>query len=259
MAEDSTAVLVDRGLRNMALAWESAAQAMGGAAARWDEAWVSDAGSRCPFLNNATIIRAPEERDLPNLTARLDEFFGARKGGSWLLWSAQPIADLTAAGYTFWGQPPTMLRLPGGDPPPLPPELRIVRVQDVATLAAFETVLIDGFPVPWVQPAQPGCLWDERVLGQPLHLFVGFVEDRPVSVSTAFVAEAVVGVYAVATLPDVRGRGYGAALTWRATTVEPRLPAMLQASDLGRPIYERLGFVTLQHLNLWERGRPERP
>ncbi len=72
----------------------------------------------------------------------------------------------------------------------------------------------------------------------------------------AFVAEAVVSVYAVATLPDARGRGYGAALTWRATTVEPSLPAMLQASDLGRPIYERLGYTTLLRLKLWERARP---
>jgi hypothetical protein len=65
-----------------------------------------------------------------------------------------------------------------------------------------------------------------------------------------------VGVYAVATLPEARGRGDGAALTWRATTVEPRLPALLQASEIGQPVYEQLGFTALTRLSLWERARP---
>ena len=41
----------------------------------------------------------------------------------------------------------------------------------------------------------------------------------------------------VATGPDARGRGYGAAVTARATFADPGQPAVLIASDDGRPVY----------------------
>ena len=49
----------------------------------------------------------------------------------------------------------------------------------------------------------------------------------------------------VATLPDARGHGYGEAVTWAATLAAPEVPAVLIASDLGRPVYERMGYLAL--------------
>ena len=46
----------------------------------------------------------------------------------------------------------------------------------------------------------------------------------------------------VAALPAARGRGVGAAVTWAATLCQPELPAVLVASDDGRPVYERMGY-----------------
>ena len=50
---------------------------------------------------------------------------------------------------------------------------------------------------------------------------------------------------------DLRGRGLGAADTWAATMADPTLPAMLIASDLGRPVYERMGYLRLTRFALW--------
>src|SRR5712691_5494697 len=50
-----------------------------------------------------------------------------------------------------------------------------------------------------------------------------------VTASAAYVDGKTVGIYAVATLPKVRGKGYGAALTARAAQTDPTLPAVLQA------------------------------
>ena len=57
----------------------------------------------------------------------------------------------------------------------------------------------------------------------------------------------------VATLDGWRGRGYGAAVTWAATTADPSLPAILIASDRGRPVYERLGYTAVTRWTLWIR------
>ena len=55
----------------------------------------------------------------------------------------------------------------------------------------------------------------------------------------------------VATLESARGRGIGAAVTWAATLADPSLPALLVASDLGRPVYTRMGYLTLSRATVW--------
>jgi hypothetical protein len=49
----------------------------------------------------------------------------------------------------------------------------------------------------------------------------------------------------------LRGRGFGAAITWAATLAQPELPAVLIASDDGRPVYERMGYATICRFTLW--------
>lgn len=60
----------------------------------------------------------------------------------------------------------------------------------------------------------------------------------------------------VGTVPEARGRGYGAALTWRATLADPALPALLLATDEGCRVYEWLGYGALCRFTLWSRDRP---
>jgi len=57
----------------------------------------------------------------------------------------------------------------------------------------------------------------------------------------------------VAALPAARGRGAGAAVTWAATVCRPDLPAVLVASDDGRPVYERMGFLAVERWTAWLR------
>ncbi len=63
-----------------------------------------------------------------------------------------------------------------------------------------------------------------------------------------------VGIFNIATLPAHRHRGYGAAVTMRAVRDGVRDGARwawLQASPYGRPVYERLGFKTLESWRCW--------
>jgi hypothetical protein len=53
----------------------------------------------------------------------------------------------------------------------------------------------------------------------------------------------------------VRGRGYGEAMTWPATLADADAPSMLIASDLGRPTYERMGYLPMARFTLWAGSR----
>jgi predicted GNAT family acetyltransferase len=107
--------------------------------------------------------------------------------------------------------------------------------------------------MPDLQPYEWGRFYDERVLGGPTRLWIGFVDGQPVATSAAHVAAGVNNVEMIATIDGARGRGYGAAVTWAATTADPTLPAILIASDLGRPVYERLGYTALTRWTMWTR------
>jgi GNAT superfamily N-acetyltransferase len=88
----------------------------------------------------------------------------------------------------------------------------------------------------------------------PYRLFVGRVDGRVVACSMAFVGGGAVGLYAVGAVPEVRGQGYGSAATlaaidWgRDQGVEL---AILHASELGEPVYRRLGFEPVCEVSQW--------
>ena len=60
-------------------------------------------------------------------------------------------------------------------------------------------------------------------------------------------------VEAVATLPEHRGRGVGAAVTWAATLADPAQPAVLIASDAGVGIYRAMGYLPVARWTIWFR------
>lgn len=151
--------------------------------------------------------------------------------------------------------PPVDGASPGGLLPAPPPRLRIMEATDAATVADGERVAIAGYPLPELQPAQRGALFDARGIGGRLRMWVGYREERAVAVATALLDETVLGIYAVATLPAVRGQGYGTALTTQALAAAPALPAVLEATAAGYALYARLGFMELARYELWTTSR----
>jgi GNAT superfamily N-acetyltransferase len=103
--------------------------------------------------------------------------------------------------------------------------------------------------------SDPGSLLRPEAISDRFRVWVGRVHGRPVSTATACVGDGSVGVYAVATAPAARGHGYGEALSWAATMCRPELPATLQASPMGRPVYERMDYRTVAEFTVWEHER----
>ena len=242
--------LTDRAAWNMADRARHHATATGRPCDSDDQLVVTRLGETGLFVNLGVVLRPPAEWDA--VLQRVDAVVPV--GTTATLVSPFGTPDLSNRGWHLVGHPPFMGRLPGAVPPPaMPPELEIREVTDQPALEAFERTLVDGYPMPDLQPYRWGQMYDERVLGGATRLWVGYIDGQPVATSAVHVVAGINNVEMIATLDAWRGRGYGAALTWAATTADPSLPAILISSDLGRPVYERLGYTALSRWTIWMR------
>jgi GNAT superfamily N-acetyltransferase len=200
--------------------------------------------------NGATLLRPPPPGGAGELIERIAAFFAGRSAGDYEIWSLWPIPELTALGIESW-QVPCMVRDARGEPPPPPAELQIVEAADGGTVLEAAALIGEVFG----SPGDPASVLSPACLDERFRVWVGRVDGRAVATATASISDGFVGVFAVATTRDARGRGYGEALTWAATRCRPELPATLQASSMGRPVYERMGYRTVAGFTVWERER----
>jgi len=251
-------------LRRFLVNWTASIEAQGkpfnAQTLRRDDLAAVDIGRPAVGGDVATLLAPLFAEDVDEVMAALDDFYGfaaGEKTGAVYLFSAWPSPDLRPHGWTLVDHQPLMFRPAGGALPPSPAGLRIEEVRNEEGLRAFERVIVDGFPISELAEQGPGAAFKVDMLAdERQRLWVGWEDEYPVSAASAFVAAGINNVTLVATLPEARGRGYGAALTWQATLADPTLPALLIATDDGRPLYERLGYIVLFRFTLWSRSRP---
>lgn len=237
---------------NLAAFYVWTAQVLGRPCMHRDAVWAISGVYPTPVFRCAIPVRPFDPAEADDVIVHLDQFYADQPETSWWMWQGWPFADPQPQGLTHLLRLPTMVRLPGAPLPPLPPELRVVEATDDVTIAEVERILIDGYPIPSLQPV-PSPVWmDQRIGGGPLRMWIGYVDDRAVATATSFADEHINGIHGVTTLPEGRGRGYGTALTAYAISAAPTLPAVLSASALGHGLYSRLGFrEVVAHLDLW--------
>ena len=129
---------------------------------------------------------------------------------------------------------------------PLPAGHEIRPVVDAAGLAHHADVLAAGFGMPheWAT-----SFASETMLRVPAATFyVGYQDGVAVTSGLGVRSGRTIGVYNIATVEGARRRGLGAAMTMRVIGDAAAAGcdvAILQASEMGQPVYERLGFRTV--------------
>src|SRR5829696_2447980 len=234
--------------------------AHGGQSLIRDDFAAFDVGRPAGFANVVFFLAPFFPEGTGEIVTALDDFFDFNGDGNTCevyIFSPWLTPDLRPAGWNLMGHPPIMLRAAGGELPAVPAGLRIEEVHTEASLHAFEQVVIRGFPMEELASLSPGSTFAASILDdERMRLWLGWEGDQPVSVAFTSVEEGINHVHLVATVPEARRRGYGAALTWLATLADPTLPSVLIASDDGRPVYEKMGYLTLFRFTGWWRARP---
>ncbi len=195
----------------------------------------SDHPTRSAIADVVGITRERGDRFVVNLRVGADDPFVS-------LMSDLGLVPLSA---TPWMPGMALHPIPDADAS-APDGLRIVRVTDTAGLEDHIRVGVAGF-------GMPESIWHEvmspRLLGQEdVAVYVGYMNGEAVSTGLGIQTGKTIGVYNIASVPEARGRGYATAMTRRVAADGARNGcdvAILQASDMGLPIYERIGYRTV--------------
>jgi GNAT superfamily N-acetyltransferase len=165
---------------------------------------------------------------------------------------------LAASGYEPIGAPvPGMALSPIADSPSRPAGFSIRPVRDAESLDRFARVASVGFGF----PEEAGrMMLTPGFLDRPdVQAFLGLQGEEVVATSQLLVSGEIAGIYWVSTAANARRRGYGEAITWAAVEAGRRAGctiASLQASEMGRPVYLRMGF---EHVIDYERYSKPNP
>lgn len=165
---------------------------------------------------------------------------------------------VTAAGFERHGGMPAMaVDIDTLTPAPLPPDCTFHRVTDASQRDAWCDVFAQGFEIPApVAAAFAGAFaTDPRPDAEMHHCWV-LRDGAPVATSILFLHDGLAGIYAVATLPDHRGKGLGAHVTAHPLRIARTLGyrvGVLQATEAGHPVYLRLGFQDFDDVPMWLR------
>lgn len=213
---------------------------------RWAGGFIADRGA----LSNPMVLLQPPAD--PSIV--IGEIGALVPSTSpYFLLSPWPTPDLTQYGLALLGHPPLMVRFPSPHHVPLRPGVEVREVEDTAELAVAERVLVQGYPMPDLEPFAPGDLLGPPILDGATRIWLAYVDGRPSAIAACHRHAGATLVEYVATLPEARGRGAGTAVTWAATLAHPTDPSVLVASDEGRPVYEAMNYVAIERWTAWLR------
>ncbi len=218
-------------------------------------------GLPVPLFNGVVLARFKEAEVLPTIESLRAEIAERRAPALWWLGPSSTPANLGALlrqhGLQPAGQAPGMavdLALLNSAPPAVE-GLVIQKVDspDLQALWARTAAVGSEFPEAAEDMARLETSLTDAQYKAQLRL-IGYLDGVAVASSAMVLDAGVAGIYAVATLPQARRKGIG-----QAMTVAPLLEArqmgyrvgILQASAMGYPIYQRIGFQDVCKFNLY--------
>jgi ribosomal protein S18 acetylase RimI-like enzyme len=133
------------------------------------------------------------------------------------------------------------------------PVIRWRRVDDAQTRVEFAHLTTVCFDIPFVTAQmiyQPEAAWRGDYQG-----YIGYVNNKAISMLATVAAADSIGIYSVGTLPEMRRHGYAEILMRnvvddvRKRTGLSRI--VLQATRAGYPMYRKLGFRETTRFNVY--------
>jgi GNAT superfamily N-acetyltransferase len=213
-------------------------------------------GIPTPVQNSVFLTEVP--RDPAAEVSKAVRFMESAKVARWRIVALNHVAPALGslpeiAGLIERHEVPGMILSPiPPRPPPPPPGLRIRRATTPALWEQMIRTGVEGLSGRVLESASSRFPFE---LSATIRGYLGYVGKVPVATSWEVTYRGVSGLFFVATLPQYRGRGIGAAMTWRAAVDGGKdgcRISSLQASEMGFPVYSKMGFRRITTYTEWQ-------
>lgn len=209
-----------------------------------------------PHLNDVTYTHLAQDTD-EYVNKKISEvltYFSPRNVSvAWVIspitQPAQLATSLEARGFTRVGGDSNMAidLHQMNENIPAPSDLLIKEIEDTETLKLHNAISKVSFESsPETAQSYYECYVGNGFgHGRPWHHYMAWLSDTPVAIASLLLHAGVAGIYGVATLPEARRQGIGAALTLHAMYVARSLGykiAILAPSEMGTNMYRSIGF-----------------
>jgi GNAT superfamily N-acetyltransferase len=216
-----------------------------------------------PIAYHNCVVRAELSGARVDAVIAQSQYLMLAKGvpGSWHVGPSMYPSDLgehlVAHGFEGGAEPGMAVELADLASIDEPPGVQLERVTSDTALADYQHVLSLSFgegppEAEWV------CAMYARIgLGDkvPWRHFIARLDGQAVATASTFFAVGAAGLYFVSTLPELRGRGIGTAIS-RAALADAReigyRVGVLGSSPMGQHVYERLGFREVCEVGVYE-------
>jgi GNAT superfamily N-acetyltransferase len=150
-------------------------------------------------------------------------------------------------------RPAMAVRVADLAPPALPEGAAVRRVVDPGDLAAVVELEVRAFGT---APEVAERMLGPSMLEAPgIAVVLATIDGAPAGFAWTSVHEGAVGVFGVGVGPELRRRGIGRAVTAFAIHDAPDVDlAWLQPTEMGRPLYEDMGFEVVSPWEVWARA-----
>jgi GNAT superfamily N-acetyltransferase len=237
-----------------------------GAVIENEEGWLFGAGSPShPVISNAAF-RRNDEVSAEEFIPRAKDFFHARGRGfsAWIRGEEPEDLDLAAAaseaGLQLVYEMPEMILGSPVEEPVLPAGTELRQLSEAGQADDYWKVAASSYTSIGFPPEVFASYTDNAgLLAENVAAFIAYLDGEPVSIAMTIVSHGVAGIYWVGSLEQARGKGLGRAVTAAATNAGLKLGgeiASLQASPMGKPIYEAMGYETVFDYRLFMSPAP---
>jgi ribosomal protein S18 acetylase RimI-like enzyme len=224
---------------------------------------VASSGLDVPVFNSAMLTASTD--DIERFITTADVHFRSRKLG-WTFWVCEDLipkelrglclrAIFSSRGMRCIAEAPGIYAESLLQPLRSPAQMTFGRVSSAETRLEFahlaSVVFALRFEVSKRIYGAPG-VWQP-----PSYGWIGYLEGKAVAIVTIVIADGVLGVYSLGTLPQHQGCGYGETLLRHALS-EARKESgiersVLQATAQGLSLYRRMGYRIVTRFSIYLR------
>ncbi|MEP7291973.1 MAG: GNAT family N-acetyltransferase [Chloroflexota bacterium] len=208
---------------------------------------VTDEGAPGSSIYRADFAERPEEQ----IDALFEQISPYVDQMDWMVFPGDSPADLNkrleargmpggAGGNWLWADLITL-----GAAPKVAQNFRIEQVRDDAAMAEWTRVSGDGFGADESIFYNAYARHGYGVDAFSLH-YIGYVDDAPVTSGTLLDAGGTASSFDISTPPDLRGQGFGGAITYFLMDEIRRrgyTDTWIWASNMAKSLYQSLGYV----------------